>query len=81
MARHAFLLDTKVRPDQQRRGIGTELVRLAIAHAKAAGCEWIAVDFEPHLDAFYREAGFVPTHAGLLRLRDQETPAELGIGR
>jgi len=23
---HAFLIDTKVRPDQQRRGIGTELV-------------------------------------------------------
>jgi ribosomal protein S18 acetylase RimI-like enzyme len=68
-ADHAFLLDTKVRPDHERRGIGTELVRLAAAHAKAAGCEWMEVDFEPHLGAFYYEAcGFVPTQAGLLHL-------------
>ena len=34
---HAFLLDPKVRPDHQRRGIGTELIRLAALHAKRAG--------------------------------------------
>src|SRR5687768_7207397 len=33
---HAFLLDTKVRPDHQRRSIGTELVRLAGIHARRA---------------------------------------------
>jgi ribosomal protein S18 acetylase RimI-like enzyme len=69
---HAFLLDTKVRPDHQRRSIGSELVRLAAAHAQAAGCEWLHVDFEPRLDTFYYEAcGFVPTRAGLMRLRDR----------
>jgi GNAT superfamily N-acetyltransferase len=31
---HAFLIDTKVRPDHQRRGIATELVRIAARHAK-----------------------------------------------
>ncbi len=66
---HAFLIDTKVRPDHQRRGIGTELVRIAARHAKEAGCEWMEVDFDEHLAPFYYGAcGFVPTPAGLLRL-------------
>jgi ribosomal protein S18 acetylase RimI-like enzyme len=68
---HAFLTDTKVRPDSQRRGIGTELVRLAAQHAKEAGCEWMEVDFDDELAAFYFGAcGFRPTKAGLLRLPD-----------
>jgi ribosomal protein S18 acetylase RimI-like enzyme len=68
---HAFLLDPKVRPDQQRRGIGTELVRLAASHASEAGCEWLEVDFDDELAPFYYEAcGFMPTKAGLLRLPD-----------
>jgi len=68
---HAFLLDPKVRPDHQRRGIGTAVVRLAARHAKDAGCEWMEVDFEDtdRLKAFYFEAcGFRPTNAGLLHL-------------
>jgi len=36
---HAFLIDTKVRADHQRRGIATELVRRAVQHASRAGCE------------------------------------------
>jgi GNAT superfamily N-acetyltransferase len=70
---HAFLIDTKVRPDFQRRGIGTELVRLAARHAKEAGCEWMEVDFDDadRLAAFYFGAcGFRPTNAGLLYLPD-----------
>ena len=66
---HAFLLDTKTRPAHQRRGVGTELVRRAIEHAADAGCEWLHVDHEPHLDAFYLDAcGFRPTSAGLVHL-------------
>jgi ribosomal protein S18 acetylase RimI-like enzyme len=66
---HAFLLDTKVHPDLQRRGIGTQLVRIAARHAKAAGCEWLEVDFDDHLAPFYFGAcSFVPTRAGLLHL-------------
>ena len=68
---HAFLIDTKVRPDHQRRGIGTELVRLAARHAKKAGCEWLEVDFEQPLAPFYLDAcGFAPTPAGLIHLPD-----------
>jgi ribosomal protein S18 acetylase RimI-like enzyme len=70
---HAFLLDTKVRPDHQRRGIGVELVRLAAREARQAGCEWLEVDFddEARLAPFYFDAcGFRPTHAGLIHLPD-----------
>jgi GNAT superfamily N-acetyltransferase len=68
---HAFLIDTKVRPDHQRRGIGTELVRVAARHAKSAGCEWLEVDFDERLATFYFDAcGFAPTAAGLLHLPD-----------
>jgi ribosomal protein S18 acetylase RimI-like enzyme len=66
---HAFLLDTKVASQHQRQGIATALVRQAARHAEAAGCEWLHVDFEEHLTAFYLEAcGFRPTAAGLIRL-------------
>jgi GNAT superfamily N-acetyltransferase len=67
---HAFLLDTKTRGSAQRQGIGTELVRVAAHEAAVAGCEWLHVDFEPHLAAFYFEAcGFRATDAGLIHLR------------
>ena len=67
---HAFLLDPKVRPDHQRCGIGSELVRYAAVHARDAGCEWLRVDFEDDLAPFYLDAcGFTPTQAGLVHLR------------
>ena len=68
---HAFLLDPKVRPVHQHAGVGTELVRKAVVHAKEAGCEWLHVDFEDDLALFYFEAcGFPPTQAGLIHLPD-----------
>jgi GNAT superfamily N-acetyltransferase len=67
---HAFLLDTKTRATYQRRGIGTRLVATAVEHARAAGCEWLHVDWDPPLAAFYVDAcGFEPCEAGLIRLR------------
>ena len=66
---HAFLLDTKTRGDHERKGIATSVVALAASHAKAAGCEWLHVDFELALAPFYFDAcGFHPTHAGLIHL-------------
>lgn len=66
---HAFLIDTKTRPAHQRQGLGVAVVARAIAEAKAAGCEWLFVDFEPGLAAFYIEAcGFRSTPAGLVHL-------------
>lgn len=67
---HAFLIDTRTRGSFQRRGIGTRVVQLATEHAKAAGCEWLHVDFDDELQQFYFGAcGFEPTNAGLVRLR------------
>ena len=72
-ADHAFLIDTKTRGGWQRRGVGTEVVRRAARHAKAAGCEWLHVDFEPDVAPFYFDAcGFRPTDAGLIHLYSLE---------
>ena len=65
---HAILLDTVVDPNAQRRGIGSALVRRAVEEARAAGCEWLHVDYEPHLASFYEGCGFQSTQAGLIRL-------------
>jgi GNAT superfamily N-acetyltransferase len=66
---HAFVLDTLVRVRARRRGIGVELVKVAEREARAAGCEWLHVDFEDHLRTFYFDAcGFTPTNAGLIEL-------------
>ncbi len=66
---HAFLIDTKTHSAYQRRRVGTRVVKFAAGHAKAAGCEWLHVDFDPHLQAFYFDAcGFEPTDAGLIHL-------------
>ena len=68
---HAFLLDTKTRGTHQRRGIGTRLVAVAAEQARAAGCEWLHVDYRDGLGPFYVEAcGFRPTAAGLVHLNE-----------
>ena len=70
---HAFLIDTKTRPTHQRQGLATAVVERAIAEVRAAGCEWLFVDFEPALTPFYIEAcGFRSTAAGLVHLPSWE---------
>ncbi|MEU2022474.1 GNAT family N-acetyltransferase [Streptomyces sp. NPDC016469] len=67
---HAFVLDTMVAPDVRHAGVGTELVAAAVRGARAAGCDWLHVDFEERLGSFYFGAcGFEPTDAGLIALR------------
>jgi GNAT superfamily N-acetyltransferase len=66
---HAFILDTLVTARVQRRGAGKGLVALAAEQARAAGCEWLHVDFDDGLGPFYFGAcGFRPTNAGLIAL-------------
>ncbi|MGW5877507.1 GNAT family N-acetyltransferase [Nocardiopsis terrae] len=68
--KHAFLLDTAVAPDMGRRGVGGRVVAALTEDLRGSGVEWLHVDYEPHLERFYRQAcGFGPTRAGLLRLR------------
>ena len=57
--------------DRRARGhdVGTELVARAREGARAAGCEWLHVDFDDHLRPFYFDAcSFQPTNAGLITL-------------
>ena len=66
---HAFILDTLVAAQVRRCGIGTGLIAAAAGHVRAAGCEWLHVDFEDRLSAFYFQAcGFRPASAGLIAL-------------
>jgi GNAT superfamily N-acetyltransferase len=73
---HAFLLDTTVHPAEQRRGLGRRLVRAAAREVAEAGATWLHVDFEPHLEGFYRGCGFAPTTAGLLLTQVDDVAAE-----
>jgi GNAT superfamily N-acetyltransferase len=66
---HAWIQDTMVAATARNEGIGTELVAIAVREARAAGCEWLHVDFNDHLRPFYFDAcGFTPTNAGLIAL-------------
>ena len=67
---HAFLLDAMVTARLQRKGIGTEMIAIAIREARAARCEWLHVDFADHLRPYYFDrCGFRPTNAGLIALK------------
>ncbi|MGW5347336.1 GNAT family N-acetyltransferase [Streptomyces sp. HUAS TT3] len=66
---HAFLLDTVVARRRRSGGVGAALVAIAAREARAAGCEWLHVDFEEHLRPFYLDAcRFEVTAAGLMAL-------------
>jgi ribosomal protein S18 acetylase RimI-like enzyme len=67
---HAFVVDALVARDRRRAGIGRELLGTAAHESRAAGCEWLHVDFEEELAPFYLDAcGFTATPAGLIALR------------
>ncbi|WP_419999528.1 GNAT family N-acetyltransferase [Streptomyces boninensis] len=66
---HAFILDTVVAAGERRSGVGVRLIETAVREARAAGCEWLHVDFDDELRDFYLEGcGFRPTAAGLIAL-------------
>ncbi|HEY6478394.1 MAG TPA: GNAT family N-acetyltransferase, partial [Streptosporangiaceae bacterium] len=66
---HAWLQDVMVAAKARGQGIGTALVRRSRDGAKAAGCEYLHVDFDDHLSTFYYDAcGFIPAKAGLITL-------------
>jgi GNAT superfamily N-acetyltransferase len=67
---HAFILDTIVSASRRRQGIGTWLIAVATAEARAAGCEWLHVDFDEEHGSFYLDAcGFEPAAAGIMALK------------
>jgi GNAT superfamily N-acetyltransferase len=74
---HAFLLDTVVDPLHRREGIGRALVHRLTQEVAASGCEWLHVDYEPHLASFYEQTcGFRTTSAGLMQFTGEATPGQ-----
>ena len=66
---HAWLQDVMVAADARHAGLGRRVVASARDGARAAGCEWLHVDFDDDLAPFYLEAcGFRPARAGLMAL-------------
>ena len=66
---HAWIQDVMVARSARRDGVGVQLVHQARDHCRAAGCEWLHVDFDQELRDFYIEScGFTPTSAGLMEL-------------
>lgn len=65
---HGFLLDTSVHADYKKQGIGSELVKQCLNLAKEKNITWIHVDYEEHLDSFYKACGFRDTKAALVNL-------------
>lgn len=68
---HAWIQDEMVSSASRHRGIGVGLIEIARDQSKSAGCEWLHVDFDDHLQPFYfGAAGFTPTSGGLINLKD-----------
>ena len=66
---HAWIQDVVVARSARRMGIGRSLVEKAIATASSTHLEWLHVDFDDDLSAFYIDAcGFEPSTAGLIDL-------------
>ena len=66
---HAWIQDQMVSSSSRHQGIGVGLIHIARDEAKAAGCDWLHVDFDGDLAPFYIDAvGFTPTSAGLIEL-------------
>ncbi|MBI4940233.1 MAG: GNAT family N-acetyltransferase [Actinobacteria bacterium] len=66
---HAWLQDVMVARRLRHQGVGRTVVDAAVTNVRAAGCEWLHVDFTPDLAPFYLSAcGFEPAQAGVLRL-------------
>ncbi len=65
---HSFLLDTTVHPKFRNLGIGTELVKRAAVETKQKNITWLHVDYEDHLELFYKNCEFKNTKAGLYKL-------------
>ncbi len=66
---HAWIQDVMVATSHRRRGIARRMVAVATEQARAAGCEWLHVDFDDDLGSLYIDAcGFTPSNAGLIQL-------------
>ena len=70
----ALLVDLMVHPDYQHQGLGKALLIQASNDLRADGIQLIQVVFEPELEAFYRECGFLIVKAGIIDNRVSHLP-------
>ncbi len=66
--RHAALLDVIVHPDWQGQGIGSQLIRSALAHMRTHGISIVHVDYLPEIRGFNERIGFRTGLGGILEL-------------
>ncbi len=67
---HAWIQDVMVAVRARHQRVGVGLVMAAREGASDTGCEWLHVDFDDGLRAFYYDAcGFAPTNGGLMGLQ------------
>jgi ribosomal protein S18 acetylase RimI-like enzyme len=70
---HARIQDLVVASSSRRQRIGVSLIEVAVGAGKAAGCEWLHVDFDDHLKPFYLDVtGFETTNASLINLTEED---------
>jgi len=60
----AYIRDLVVHPEYQRRGIGLNMLHMAIKRVQIDGIKMIHVIFEPRLEKFYKRANFTILKAG-----------------
>ena len=68
----AFLLDLMVHPGYQDDGVGTRLVRRAVADLKHAGVQCVQVTFNEGLEPFYAQCGFHIFKAGIIDFKNMK---------
>ena len=67
---HCFVMDLMVAPAFQRSGWAARIMREVVVRVKDGSCQWLHVDFAPHLRSLYFDTcDFTPTDAGLIHLR------------
>lgn len=62
----AFLIDLMVHPQHRKSGMGSRLVRTAVADMKQAGIQCVQVTFNEHLEPFYAQCGFHIFKGGII---------------
>jgi GNAT superfamily N-acetyltransferase len=68
----ALLVDLMVHPDHQNCGVGTRLVRRAIADLRDDGIQCIQVTFNTNLTPFYAQCGFHIFGGGIIDFKNME---------
>ena len=69
---YSFIIDLMVKPDFQRQGIATKMVRRAAKDIRDEGIRCIQVVFDPSLEEFYSRCGFHIVKAGIIDFKHMD---------